>query len=268
MVSSLFILSTAGFIAGFVLSMPIVGPIGILITSNALKGRLRFCIRTAIGAALSEFFYVFIVVYGVSSLFSFYAPFIPYLMIIGTLVLLVTGVKIIRTRLDILHIDDSGIVSDKLRNKGGLRTGLLINLTNPSVLFSWTITSFLILSSLSSLGLSTAGFDKRLGKTMDEFNKIEQTMEVDSVQAIRSQGVGNEGDKEDLSNISLISLSITFAMAVSLGSLLYLSSYARFLVKHRNKLNLKVLEGIIKTLGGFLLFLAAVMGYKAIMFFL
>jgi threonine/homoserine/homoserine lactone efflux protein len=266
MLLSFIIFSIAGFLAGFVLSMPIVGPIGILITSNALRGRLRFCIRTAMGAAISEFFYVFIVVYGVSSLFSFYAPFIPYLFIIGTIVLLATGIKIIYTKLDISHINDNGIVSDKLKNKGGLRTGLLINLTNPSVLFSWLITSFLILSSLSSLGLSTAGFDKRLGETVKEFKKIEQSA---SQQPLRpAPPHGHFESKENISSLSQISLSITFALAVSLGSLLYLSSYARFLVKNRTRLNLTLLAGIIKSLGGALLLLGIFMGYKAIHFFL
>jgi threonine/homoserine/homoserine lactone efflux protein len=265
---SYFIFTIAGFLAGFVLSMPIVGPIGILITSNALRGRLRFCIRTAIGAAVSEFFYVFIVVYGVSSLFSFYEPFIPYLLIIGTIVLLVTGIKISSTKLDLSHVDENGIVSDKLKNKGGLRTGLLINLTNPSVLFSWLITSFLILSSLSSLGLSTSGFDKRLGATVKELEKMEESVSQHLDQTVVPPELESTDSGENISNLSQMSLSATFALAVSFGSLVYLSGYARFLVKHRSKLNLKVLQGIIKSLGYALMLLGIFMGYKAINFFL
>ena len=266
MLSSFIIFSISGFLAGFVLSMPIVGPIGILITSNALRGRLRFCIRTAIGAALVEFVYVFIVVYGVSSLFSFYRPFIPYLLIVGTIVLLVTGFKIVRTKLDLAHIDDTGIVSDKLKNKGGLRTGILINLTNPTILFSWLITSFLILSSLSSLGLSTSGFDTRLGETVNELQKMEQINPDDFSQDTVIQNSSRTPD--NLSSLLQISLSVTFALAVSLGSLLYLSSFARFLVKHRAKLNITFLQGIIRSLGVALLILGIFMGYKAIKFFL
>jgi threonine/homoserine/homoserine lactone efflux protein len=265
---SYFIFSVAGFLAGFVLSMPIVGPIGILITSNALRGRLRFCTRTALGAAISEFFYVFIVVYGVSALFSFYEPFIPYLLIIGTIVLLVTGVKIISTKLDLSHVDENGIVSDKLKNKGGLRTGLLINLTNPSVMFSWLITSFLILSSLSSLGLSTSGFDKQLRATVKEFEKMDESTSLDTVRTRVQPEVESAETGENISNLSKLSLSATFAMAVSLGSLVYLSSYARFLVKHRAKLNLTILSGIIKSLGCALIMLGIFMGYKAVKFFL
>lgn len=265
MLSSIIIFSISGFLAGFVLSMPIVGPIGILITSNALRGRLRFCIRTAIGAALVEFVYVFFVVYGVSSLFSFYRPFIPYLLILGTVVLLVTGIKIIQTKLDLSHIDDSGIVSDKLKNKGGLRTGILINLTNPTILFSWLITSFLILSSLSSLGLSTSGFDTRLGETVNELEKMEELNPEQLSQDTLAQSVSSS---DHLSPLPQISLSITFALAVSLGSLLYLISFARFLVKHRAKLNIALLQGIIRSLGVALLILGCFLGYKAIRFFL
>ena len=265
---SYFIFSIAGFLAGFVLSMPIVGPIGILITSNALRGRLRFCTRVALGAAISEFFYVFIVVYGVSALFAFYQPFIPYILIIGTIVLLVTGIKIMYTKLDISHVDEDGIVSDKLKNKGGLRTGLLINLTNPSVMFSWLITSFLILSALSSLGLSTSGFDKRLGATVKELEKMEETYSEDKVQTPVQPEVESADKADNISNLSKLSLSVTFAMAVSMGSLVYLSGYARFLVKHRAKMNLAVLQGIIRSLGCALILLGLFMGYKAVKFFL
>jgi hypothetical protein len=189
-------------------------------------------------------------------------------LIIGTIVLLVTGIKIISTKLDLSHVDENGIVSDKLKNKGGLRTGLLINLTNPSIMFSWLITSFLILSSLSSLGLSTSGFDKRLGATVKELERIEKIHPQDLLEAPATPEIESDGTDENISNLSKLSLSATFALAVSLGSLVYLSSYARFLVKHRAKLNLSILRGIIKSLGFALILLGFFMGYKALKFFL
>ena len=52
MAESLITMSIAGLLAGFIFSMPIAGPVSILITSNALKGRSNYCNRVTIGASL------------------------------------------------------------------------------------------------------------------------------------------------------------------------------------------------------------------------
>ena len=39
MIESIITMSIAGFLTGFIFSMPIAGPISIMITSNALKGQ-------------------------------------------------------------------------------------------------------------------------------------------------------------------------------------------------------------------------------------
>ena len=51
MLESILTISIAGLLAGFIFSMPIAGPISILITSNALKGRLRYCNLVNLGAS-------------------------------------------------------------------------------------------------------------------------------------------------------------------------------------------------------------------------
>ena len=79
MSESLITISITGLIAGFVFSMPIAGPISILITSNALKGRLKYCYYVTMGASLADLVYVFIAVFGLTRFFSLYKPAIPYL---------------------------------------------------------------------------------------------------------------------------------------------------------------------------------------------
>ena len=85
MLESIITIFIVGLIAGIIFSVPVAGPISIIIISKALEGKLRFCQRTAIGAAIVEFVYVFIVVYGIAALYSYYQPFIPYLLIIGAI---------------------------------------------------------------------------------------------------------------------------------------------------------------------------------------
>jgi threonine/homoserine/homoserine lactone efflux protein len=66
MIESIITISITGLLAGFIFSMPIAGPISILITSNALKGRLRYCKLVSLGASFADFTYVFIAVFGLS----------------------------------------------------------------------------------------------------------------------------------------------------------------------------------------------------------
>jgi len=82
MIESLITVVLIGFSAGFIFSMPIAG---IIITSNALKGNLKFCLRTASGASIIEFFYVLIAVFGLAMLFSLYSSIVPYVLIVGSI---------------------------------------------------------------------------------------------------------------------------------------------------------------------------------------
>ena len=159
MIESFITVVLIGFSAGFVFSMPIAGPISIIITSNALKGNLKFCIRTALGASIIEFFYVLIAVFGLSVLFSLYSSIIPYVLIVGSIFLLAIGIKIFRTNIKLEDIERSYNNDEKEEKNGGLRTGLIINLTNPSLFFGVLTSSFLVLSFASSIGLSTGGLD-------------------------------------------------------------------------------------------------------------
>ena len=90
--------------AGVVFSMPISGPISILITSNALKGRLRYCNLATIGASFADFVYVFGAVFGLTNFYSLYKPVIPYVLLVGTLFFLFLGYKISKTNVDLEHI--------------------------------------------------------------------------------------------------------------------------------------------------------------------
>ena len=68
MTVSLFTISIVGFLAGFFFSMPIAGPISILITTNALKGRLKYCQLATLGLSAADFIYVFIAVFGLNQI--------------------------------------------------------------------------------------------------------------------------------------------------------------------------------------------------------
>ena len=98
MLESLITVILVGFSAGFIFSMPIAGPISIIITSNALKGNLKFCIRTALGASVIEFIYVLVAVLGLSALVTVYSDLIPYLLLVGSIFIFIVGIRIIKSK--------------------------------------------------------------------------------------------------------------------------------------------------------------------------
>lgn len=121
----------------FIDLLPIAGPISVLITSNALKGRVKFCKHATNGASLADFVYVFIAVFGLTNLYSWYKPVIPYVLIIGALFLIYLGIKIFKTKLDLEHIGEDEIPEAKLKKKdqNGFWTGFLLNFLNPTLFF-------------------------------------------------------------------------------------------------------------------------------------
>ena len=125
MTESFIIIFLLGLFAGFFFSVPIAGPISILITSSALKGKLRYCLRTALGGAFVESIYVFIAIYGLTSLYTYYHKAIPIILIVGSFFLLVVGYKIYNTKLKMNQLSEERIVKSKYANRGGFRTGLI-----------------------------------------------------------------------------------------------------------------------------------------------
>ncbi len=241
-----------GFIAGFIFAMPIAGPISILITSNALKGKLRFCVRTAIGASVIEFIYVLVAVYGMTLFFSAYSSFIPYLLLVGSIFLFFVGIKIFSSKLALQNIEESGDRINKSieENKGGLRAGLLINLTNPSLFFGILTSSFIVLSFASSVGLNTGGLEMLVHENVVSIQELTgETMGgIDSTFVDTPSISGNE----DHSSYSLL-LSIIYAVSLAAGGFLWLYILAKLLIKYRTKIKIAYLQWIIRGLS-FVLF--------------
>lgn len=264
MIEGIFTVFIIGIIAGLIFSMPVVGPINVLIISNALKGKLRYCLRTAIGASIIEFFYVIIIIYGITTLYDYYRPLIPYLLLAGAVVLLFIGYKIIMTKFDISNLDEANvakIAKDKIINKGGMRTGIIINLTNPSLFLGWVTSTFIIFSIASSLNLNTGGLDIIVSENISALKEIagedfEELNNIDFNTKIRN----NENSDEILNPITL---SLLFAGGVSIGSFIWLALLARLVLKYKNKLKVEILGNIMQILGVFLLIIGIYLGYKS-----
>ena len=42
-----------------------------------------------------------------------------------------------KQKIDLKSIESNNIITDKYKNRGGMRTGIVLNLSNPSLLINW-----------------------------------------------------------------------------------------------------------------------------------
>ncbi|MDO9512365.1 MAG: LysE family transporter [Bacteroidales bacterium] len=262
MTESLITISLVGFLAGFVFSMPVAGPISILITSNALKGKFRYCVRAAVGSAFADFTYVYIAVLGLTGFYSYYRPAIPYILMVGSIFLLFLGYKIFKTKLKIEDIRDEKINHDKYKNKGGFTSGLMLNFLNPTLFLGWLTSSFITISLVASLGFNMGGMDKVVSNNVKQINQINRTSDSSlSIATHQFDFLNNDlhAKKDTVKGYAFI-LSGFYAFFLSLGSVFWFYLLTKLLIKNRHRLNVNYLNKVISALGlvlcGFGIYLA------------
>jgi threonine/homoserine/homoserine lactone efflux protein len=144
-----------GFAFGFIGSMPIAGPIALLVFAYGARGRARSGFYIALGAALAESLYAFVAFWGFAELLRRYPLVVPVSRALGALVLLATGAYLVaRRRRD----DRGGPASERPTPKkrgGKLLLGFTITALNPTLLVTWTA-AVTALSSALGRGLRTA----------------------------------------------------------------------------------------------------------------
>jgi threonine/homoserine/homoserine lactone efflux protein len=278
MIESLLTMAIAGFLTGFIFSMPIAGPISIMITSNALKGRLRYCNLFNIGASLADFIYVFIAVYGLTKLYSFYKPVIPYIFSFGAILLLFLAYKIYNTTFDINHLEDKVHISDKLKRKekGAFYTGFMINFLNPTLFIGWLTSSLLVISFIAALGFHTGGLAVRIDQNAKEIGNIEgkkiesgqdlALKKLDTIPYLKNRQ--HRVDNTIFPASFHIVISICYALFIAIGSVVWFYFLTLFIVRYRTRINIKIILAFIKGLGIFLAITGLYFGYKAVMMFI
>lgn len=255
MAANIITISIAGLLAGFIFSMPIAGPVSILITTNALKGRLRYCNLVNIGASFATFTYVFFAVFGLSKLYRFYKPAIPYLFSAGSIFLLILGYKISRTKFDFEHLEDKSYFNEKIKKKerGGFYTGCVINFLNPTLFIGWLTSTFLVISFVASLGFNTGGLDFFVNQSVKEISSFEDYVTVDSKDlSLKKLEIIEGGENENYHagsinfpvNFHLV-ISISYALFISAGSIIWFYLLAILITRFRKHINIKVLSVFI-----------------------
>jgi L-lysine exporter family protein LysE/ArgO len=258
MVEGLITMSIVGLITGFVFSMPIAGPISILITSNALKGRMRYCNLIAVGASVADFIYVYVAIYGITKLYHYVKPAMPYIMAFGAIFIFYMGYRVFRSKLELDHLGETppGTIRPIPNDKGGLYTGFMVNFLNPTLIFGWLTTSILVITFVSSLGFNTGGLESMMtqnvktlqgsGEQIIQSPRVGSHLKVDTLRFLR-----NRESHEPVAPPSwfplLISFSYSFPLAI--GSIIWFIILAQVIAKFRHRLNIRVMNGIIRSLG-------------------
>ncbi|TKG96953.1 hypothetical protein EYV94_00565 [Puteibacter caeruleilacunae] len=241
-----FTLFVVGLLAGFVLSMPIAGPISIVVTSNALKGRKEFCRQAAIGASIVEFFYVMLVVYGIATFYQYYQQYVPYILCVGAVFICVVAWKIMKTDLSVEDIAVDSTVLQKQEGRKGLRVGMLLNLGNPTLILGWLTSSFVVLSLASSWGLNTGGLDLLLGQ---QVSNITEDVGVNLHLA---------------QNVPDLILAALYALGVAIGCAVWFILLSRIIIRYRMKIKMMSIGVIIRILGVALFGIGGYLIWKAI----
>jgi threonine/homoserine/homoserine lactone efflux protein len=274
---SIITMSLAGLLAGFILSMPVAGPISILVTSNALKGRLRYCNLVNAGAAIADFIYVFVAVFGLTKLYAYYKPVIPYIFGLGALLLFYLGYRIFRTKIDIEHLDDKNHVPEllKKKEKGAFYTGFMINFFNPTLFIGWLTSSLIVISILAGMGFHTGGLADQIDQNAKEISMIEgknikmdsghQLEKLENIQLPKLKNHEQEPVKFP-PNFHLI-ISICYALCISIGSISWFYLLAHLIVRYRKKINIRIISLVVKGMGIVLCLFGIFFGYQAILLF-
>jgi len=258
--------------------MPIAGPVSILITSNALKGRKRYCNLFNIGASFADFIYVFIAVFGLTKLYTFYKPIIPYIFSFGALLLIFLGYKIFKTKIDIEHLEDKIHISEKIRQKerGAFYTGFMINFLNPTLFIGWLTSSLVVISFIAALGFHTGGLAIKVDENAKvigniEGKKIESNHDsalkkLDNFQILKIRE--RKVDQTIFPASFHLAISICYAFFIAFGSIVWFYLLTFMIVRYRKRLNIRIISGFIKSLGIFLCFIGCYFGYQAIKMFI
>lgn len=270
-------MSVAGLLAGFIFSMPVAGPVSILITSNALKGRLRFCNLATVGASFADFIYVFIAIFGLTRLYSLYKPAIPYILSAGAVFLVYIGYRTIKTKIDIEHLENEHPeYRVGRRDKGALYTGFMVNFLNPTLFIGWLTSSFFVITFLSTLGFNTGGLDTIINQNVKEMNiiegvKIEKSHAGTSAQFDKIRTWNSEMQKKypvKLPKHFHLLISICYAFFLSLGTIIWFFILAYIINRFRHHINVKAINIIVFSMGIVLCIFGIYFGFVSVRIFL
>jgi threonine/homoserine/homoserine lactone efflux protein len=125
--------SVAGFLFGFVGSVPVAGPISVLVFARGVENRFFGGVALAVGGALAEGIYAGLALWGFAELLSHFPVLVQVTRATAAILLAILGVLFLcrRSRLP---------GGEKAREGwgGGLLLGFTITILNPTLMATWS----------------------------------------------------------------------------------------------------------------------------------
>jgi len=90
------VVAVVAFVLGFVGSMPVAGPVGVLVLTRSAEGRFRDALRLALGAATAEAVWAFLAFWGFATFAARHHLVLPISHAVTAIVLLVVGARFVR----------------------------------------------------------------------------------------------------------------------------------------------------------------------------
>lgn len=122
-----------GFLFGFLGSMPLAGPVAVLVVSQGVRRQYRHAFRIAVGAAVAESMYALVAFIGFSAFIGRHSLFIPISRGVAAVILISLGVRFALWK-------DADSEPGPAREKPGASSFLLgfsITALNPTLLATW-----------------------------------------------------------------------------------------------------------------------------------
>ena len=137
-----------GFVSGFLGSMPVTGPIALIVFRSSMRGHFSRALRVVAGAAVAEVIYCALATFGYVQIVAAYPFLAKYIRYVGASFLVVLGIVFMFQK---VHLsEESAPVSE--RKSAGLVSGFLIAILNPTLFLTWGSASSTIFSWFDSIG--------------------------------------------------------------------------------------------------------------------
>ncbi|ATB30088.1 LysE family translocator [Melittangium boletus] len=131
---NLLLTALIAFAFGFIGSMPLTGPVAVMVFSESLLKRYDVALRVGLGAALAESFYAAMAFWGFTHFFAEHPLVLPVSKALSAILLMVLGVYFARWSPEVEDVKPSG---DGEGMKGFL-VGFSVSAFNPTLLATWS----------------------------------------------------------------------------------------------------------------------------------
>jgi threonine/homoserine/homoserine lactone efflux protein len=139
--------SLVALVFSFVGSLPLVGPIAVLVVSNGVNGRYKDALQIGLGAAVAEGIYAFLAFWGFATFLTRYAIVLPISRAVTAAILLSLGVHFL-----FFQLKDVAPTSVGEAKRGRFWVGFSISILNPTLLATWSaVTTFLYSKQLFAM---------------------------------------------------------------------------------------------------------------------